>query len=156
MELLVLIPLFAFLAIYVAYKEWLNIAYKQWRKELELFNKRLAAYEQLKSAVAPVRVKGAVSETDTNCFARAMSDMQFLFDKDVETFVDGIYSALLKKHALDSLIEQAAVRKQSPADKALTEEAARKSQELSSQITNGIFKDMPKRMEKFMRPRPVL
>jgi hypothetical protein len=74
----------------------------------------------------------------------------------LETFVDGIYGALLKKHALDSLLERAAVLEQSPADKALTEEAVRKSQELSSQITNGIFRDMPKLMEKFMRPRPVL
>lgn len=65
-------------------------------------------------------------------------------------------TTLLKKHALDSLLEQAAVLEQSPADKALTEEAVRKSQELSSQITNGIFRDMPKLMEKFMRPRPVL
>jgi hypothetical protein len=155
MEFLVLIPTFAILVI-VAYKEWLNIAYRQWLKELDLFKRRLAAYEQLKIAVAPVRAKGAVSHSDTDRFARAMSDMQFLFDKDLEAFVGGIYGALLKKHVLDSLLEKAAAQELSPTDKALTEKALRKSQKLSGQITNGIYRDMPRRMEKFMHPRPLL
>jgi hypothetical protein len=33
-ELLVLIPTFALVVIYVGYKEWLNIAYRQWLAEL--------------------------------------------------------------------------------------------------------------------------
>ena len=148
MELLFLIPVFAFLLIYVAYREWLNVAYRQWLTELDLFEKRLAAYEELKGAVAPVRETSAVSATD--------ADRRFLFDKDLELFVGGIYGALLKKHALDALLEKAAARAQSPADKALTEKASRKSQELSSQITDGIYRDMPERMEKFMHPRPIL
>ena len=156
MELLFLIPVFAFLLIYVAYREWLNVAYRQWLTELDLFEKRLAAYEELKGAVAPVRETSAVSATDADRFARAMADMRFLFDKDLELFVGGIYGALLKKHALDALLEKAAARAQSPADKALTEKALRKSQELSSQITDGIYRDMPQRMEKFMHPRPIL
>jgi len=156
MELLILIPTFALVVIYVGYKEWLNIAYRQWLAELDLFKRRLAAYEKLKIAVAPLRARGAVSQIDTDRFARAMSEMRFLFDKDLESFVGGIYGALLKKHALDSLLEKAAAQQRSPADKALTEKALRKSQELSGQITNGIYRDMPKRMEKFMHPRPFL
>lgn len=93
---------------------------------------------------------------DTARFARAMSDMQFLFDQDLESFVGDIYGAMLKKHALDSLLAKAVAREPSPADRALTDQALRKSQELSSQITNGIYSDMPRRMEKFMHPRPVI
>jgi hypothetical protein len=72
--------------------------------QLDLFKRRHAAYEQLKIAVAPIRAKGAVSQIDTDRFARAMTDMRFLFDKDLESLAGGIYGALLKKHALDSLL----------------------------------------------------
>ncbi len=156
MEFLVLVLTIGLLFIYIAYKEWLNIAYKQWLTELDLFKRRLAAYEQLKIAVAPVRVSGAVSTIDTDRFAEAMSDLRFIFDKDLERFVSGIYVALLKKHALDALLEKAAGKEKAPTDKALTEKGLRKSRELFSQITDGIYRDMPERMEKFMRPRPLL
>ena len=156
MELLVLVPTVALLVIYIAYKEWLNIAYRQWLAELDLFKRRLAAYEQLKIAVAPLRASGAVSNIDTDRFAQAMSDMRFLFDKDLERFVSGIYDALLKKHALDVLLEKAAGKVKFPTDKALIEKALGKSRELFSQITDGIYRDMPERMEKFMRSRLVL
>jgi hypothetical protein len=156
MELLVLVPIFALLGIYIAYKEWLNVAHRQWLSELDLFKKRLAAYEQLKIAVAPLRASGAVSNIDTDHFAQAMSDMRFLFDKDLERFVSDIHDALLKKHALDTLLEKAVGKEKAPTDKILTEKALRKSRELFSQITNGIYIDMPERMEKFLRPRLVL
>jgi hypothetical protein len=156
MELLILILTVALLFVYVAFKDWMNVAYRQWLTELDLFKRRLAAYEQLKTAVAPVQARGAVTQIDTDLFARAMSDMRFLFDKELELFIGDIYGALLKKHALDSLLEKAVDKVQSPADKALTEKALRKSRELSGRITDGIYRDMPKRMERFMHPRPVL
>jgi hypothetical protein len=156
MELLILVPTIALLGIYIAYKEWLNIAYRQWLTELDLFKRRLAAYERLKIAVAPVNASGRVSNMDTDRFAQAISDMRFLFDKDVENFVSDIYDAMLKKHALDALLERVAGKEKALTDKALTAKALTKSVELCSQITNSIYRDMPERMEKFMRPRPVL
>lgn len=155
MELLLLIPVFGFLTIYVAYKEWLTVAHKQWLAEHDLFKRRLQAYDQLKLALAPVRAKGAVSENDADRFARAMAEMRFLFDRDLEAFVGALYGTLLKKHELDSLLALAAHRAHSPADKALTETAERKSRELLGRITDGIDRDMPTRMEKFMQPRSV-
>ena len=71
----------------------------------------MSAYEQLKSAVRRVGASGAVSDVDTDRFAQAMSDMRFLFDEDLERLVSGIYDALLKKHALDALLEKAAVER---------------------------------------------
>ena len=82
MELLVLVPIIGLLVVYIAYKEWLNIAYRQWQAELDLFKRRLAVYEQLKSAIGRVRAGDAVSQVDTDRFAKAMSDMRFLFDED--------------------------------------------------------------------------
>lgn len=156
MELVVLVPIIGLLALYIAYKEWLNIAYRQWSTELDLFKRRLAAYEQLKSAALSVRANGAVSNVDAERFAEARADIQFLFDKDLEGFVDGLYDALLKKRALDALIAKAAGMEKAPADNVLIEQALSKSRELSRQIADGVYRDMPKHMEKFMRPRPVL
>jgi hypothetical protein len=157
MELLILmVPTIAVFGVYIVFKEWLNTAYKQWQTELDLFERRLAAYERLKIAVAPVNASGRVSNIDTDRFAQAMSDMRFLFDKDLEKFVSDIHNAMLKKHALDALLEKAAGKEQALTDKALTDRALTKSVELCSHITNGIYGDMPERMEKFMRSRPVL
>jgi len=139
----------------VAFKEWLDVAHKQWLSELDLFKRRLAAYEQLKTAVEPLRARGAVSRNDADRFARAMADMRFLFDKDLELFVGGIYGVLLKKQELDALLAKAAACTSSPADKILTEMAQRKSGELASQIADGVYRDMPQRMEKFMHPRSL-
>ena len=155
MELLVLVPIIGLLVVYIAYKEWLNIAYRQWQAELDLFKRRLAVYEQLKSAIGRVRAGDAVSQVDTDRFAQAMSDMRFLFDEDLERFVSSIYDALLKKHALDTLLEKAAGRDDAATDQDLIETARGISRELASQITNGIYQDVPGHMEKFMRRQPV-
>ena len=155
MEFLLLVPVIGLVAIYVAYREWLNAAHKHWQAELDLFKKRLAAYEELKRAVAPLAAQGSVSQSDTERFARAMESMQFLFDKDVETFVSGLYSALVKKHTLDLLLEKTAGRVQTDEDKALTEFARRRSRELGRTVAEGVYQNMPKRMEKFMHPRPA-
>ena len=104
MELLILVPILGLLALYIAYKEWLNIAYRQWQAEMDLFKRRLAAYDELKSAVGGVSADPAAAPVDTERFAQAMSDMRFLFDEDVERFVGGLYEAALKKHALDALL----------------------------------------------------
>ena len=150
MELLVLFAIVGFLLIISA-----NSAYRLELSELDLFKRRLAAYEQLKSVVRCVGASGGVSDVDTDRFAQAMSDMRFLFDEDLERFVRGIYDALLKKHDLDALLEKAACQENAPADQALIDKALRMSRELTSQISNGIYRDMPERMEKFMRCRFV-
>lgn len=155
MEILLLIPVVAFAAIYAVYREWLNAAHRRWRDALDLYQKRLSAYEELKHAVAPLRAEGQISQSDADRFARAMSDMRFLFDKDFEAFVSDLYGAILKKHDLDELLEKAARYAQSPDDKALTEMAQRRSRTLASEITDGIDRGIPERMEKFMRPRPI-
>jgi hypothetical protein len=156
MEILLLIPVLAFAAIYAFYREWLNAAHRRWLGERDLYQKRLATYEELKRSVAPLRAKGSLSPRDTDRFRRAMSDMRFLFDKDFESFVSDLYSALVKKNDLDALLEKAARHAQSPDDKALTEMAQRRSRTLASEITDGIDRGVPERMEKFMRPRPAV
>jgi len=154
MEPLVLIPTILS-AIHIVFSHSTYIAYRQWLTERDLFKRRHAAYEQLKIAAASVSASGAVSNTDIDRFAQVMSDMRFLFDKDLERFVSGIYGALLRKHALDSLLEKAAGKVKAPSDIALTEKALMKSLELSGRIANGIYRDMPEHLEKFMQSRGI-
>jgi hypothetical protein len=156
MEILLLTPVLALAAIYAVYREWLNAAHKRWLGELDLYKKRLSAYEELKRAVAPLRAEGHISQSDADRFARTMSDMRFLFDRDLESFVDNLYGALVKKHDLDSLLEKAERYTQSPDDKALTEMARQRSRKLADEITDGVDRGIPERMAKFMRPRTVV
>jgi hypothetical protein len=155
MELLILVPIIGLVALYIAYKEWLDVAHRQWQAELDLFKRRLAAYDELKSAVGGADDGGQVLHVDTDRFAQAMSDMRFLFDENVERFVGALYDAVLKKHALDALLEKAAARDKAPADQALIEQALSKSRELASQISHGIHRELPEQMETFMRRRPL-
>jgi hypothetical protein len=150
MELIVIVLSLGFLFVISA-----NIAYRLELRELDLFTRRLAAYEQLKSVVRCLGAQGTVSNVDTDRFAQAMSDMRFLFDEDLEQFVGGIYRALQKKHELDALLEKAACHEKAPADQALIDRARMKSRELANQIYKGICSDMPEQMERFMRCRFV-
>lgn len=156
MEILFLISVLVFVAMYAAYREWLNAAHRRWLGELDLYKKRLSAYEELKRAVGPLRAAGQVSQDDADRFARTMSDMRFLFDKEFDSFVGALHGALVRKHALDALLEKAANYAHSPEDQALTEMAKRRSRELASQITEAIDREMPERMERFLQPRPIV
>lgn len=72
MEILLLIPVLAFAAIYAVYREWLNATHRRWLAELDLYKKRLATYEELKRSVAPLRAEGSVSQHHADRFRRAM------------------------------------------------------------------------------------
>jgi ABC-type nickel/cobalt efflux system permease component RcnA len=124
------------------------IAWRQWRTahdrlKLDLFDRRLAAHQRLKDAVAPIAASGKVTLGDTDRFARAMSDMRFLFDKETEACVDQIYRAMLDKLTIDTQLERTRARNK--------EKALLKSSELFKRITDGVFTEVPERMEKFMR-----
>jgi len=153
MEPLALMTTIILSIIHVVFSHSMYIAYRRWLTEQDLLNRCHAACEQLKIAGASVRDSGAVSYTDIDRFAQAMSDIRFLFDKDLERLAGGIYDALLKKHALDSLVDKVAGRVKSATDVALIEKAQKKSQELSGQITNGIYKEMPEHVGNLTRLR---
>jgi hypothetical protein len=122
------------------------IAWRQWRTahdklKPELFDRRLAAYRQLNDAIAPIVRTGKATSDDAMRFQRAMYDMRYLFDKWTEDRVRDVYLAMTAKAALDAQLEKADDR----------EKAVQKSGELFQSIIDGITKDVPERMEKFMR-----
>ncbi len=135
------LPGIALLAAYIAYRQWRTA---QERVKLDLFDRRMTAYQWLRQAVAPINASAKVKNEDSDNFVTAKRDMRFLFDKEMEDFVDGIYQAVLDKNALDEEMKDTGTRKQ----------AIKKSSQLFTKITNGIYTEMPNRMEKFMRFRP--
>lgn len=132
------VPIIAVLSFYIAYRHWRTDHEKV---KLERFDRRLAAYQRLKDAVEPIAASGKVRNEDADRFKQAMYDMRFLFDEEMERYVGQIYRAMLDKHTLDNHLEGAS-------DK---EKALLKSSDLFTLITNGIYKEVPDRMEKFMR-----
>ena len=72
-----------------------------------------------------------------------MYDMRFLFDKETEACVDQIYRAMLDKLTIDTQLERTRACNK--------EKALLKSSELFKRITDGVFAEVPERMEKFMR-----
>jgi hypothetical protein len=70
-----------------------------------------------------------------------MHDMRYRFDKETEDRVRDAYKAMTEKAALDAQLEKAEDIKK----------AVQKSGELFQRIIDGICKDVPERMEKFMR-----
>lgn len=155
MELLLLVPVLAFVAIYAVFREWLNAAHRRWQGALELYQRRLSAYEELRRAVGSLRDSGQITQDDADRFAQTMSDMRFLFDKEFDAFVGALHATLMKKHTLDGLLEKVATYAHSPEDRALTDMAKRRSRELARQITEAIDREMPKRLEKFLDPTPL-
>ena len=126
------------LGVYIAWRQWRTAHDKL---KLELFDRRLAAYQRLNDAVAPIVRTGKVTVEDARRFAQAMYDMRYLFDKETEDRVRDVYLAMTAKAAVDAQLEKAD-------DK---EKAVQKSYELFQSIVDGITKDVPQRMEKFMR-----
>ena len=141
MEPLILVPILGLLALYIAYKELLNIAYRQWQAEMDLFKRRLAVYDQLKSAVGRVSAGGAVSPVDTERFAQAMSDMRFLFDEDLERFVGRLYDARLRSTPWTRCWRRPTVREGACRPRADRASPRRIEPELASQISNGIYRE---------------
>ena len=122
------------------------IAWRQWRTandklKLELFDRRLAAYRRLNDAIAPIVRSAKVTPEDATQFQRAMYDMRYLFDKETEDRVRDVYIMMTHKAALDAQLETAD-------DKG---KAVQQSHQLFQGIIDGITKDVPERMEKFMR-----
>jgi hypothetical protein len=65
-----LAPAIALLAAVIAWAQWRTA---RDRVKLDLFDRRMAAYERLRGAVVPINASGRVKNADTDSFARAIT-----------------------------------------------------------------------------------
>jgi hypothetical protein len=79
-----LVPAIAAFAALIAYLQWVTAHQKI---VLELFDKRLAAFQQIQAALVPIMRNGAATQEDFFAFARAVERCRFLFGDDVHEYL---------------------------------------------------------------------
>lgn len=86
------------------------IAYFQWRTAhqrvvLDLFDRRLEVYNQLRSAVASIVTSGKVSPEVEQGIGRAIESARFYFGDEVVTYLDALYKSVVDVGCYSSEIE---------------------------------------------------
>jgi hypothetical protein len=79
-----LVPIIAVFAALIAYLQWVTAHQKI---VLELFDKRLGAFQEIQAALIPVMRNRAVTQEDFFTFAQAVERCRFLFGDDVHQYV---------------------------------------------------------------------
>jgi hypothetical protein len=79
-----LVPAIGAFAALIAYLQWVTAHQKI---VLELFDKRLAAFQEIQAALLPIMRNGAATQEDFFAFARAVERCRFLFGDDVHEYL---------------------------------------------------------------------
>ena len=96
---------------YFAFRQWQTA---QEKLRLDLFDKRFALYEELRAAV----VRRGIDQNSVLDFKRATSRAQFLFGREVQTFLDEIAKDLSHVMVLQNRQPSAVAEDQSEVSKA--------------------------------------
>ena len=92
-------PAIGLLALVIAWGQW-RVAKN--RMVLDLFDKRMTAYDELRDILGHVVAAGKATADDTYNFGRAKQRAKFLFDKEVITYLDGLHEHLIELEILES------------------------------------------------------
>ena len=89
------------------------IAFLQWqtnknRLKVELFDRRYQIYRAVKDLIDSIMVEGGVkiSEKEANRFVLAVSESQFLFDKELATYIKSISKKAVKMAVLERHLKE--------------------------------------------------
>jgi hypothetical protein len=97
-------PLIAIVALivtaYFAWRQW-QTAHEQWkiaqqRVVLDLFERRMGIYEDLRTAIAKVNASGNTTEDVVFEFLKAKERVRFLFGKEIQDYVENLYKSLVR------------------------------------------------------------
>ncbi len=83
-----LTPLIAILAVFIALQQWRT---NHLRLKLELYDRRLAVYEEVKKILGIIIREADVSFEDLLKFRSSVTQADFLFGKEVSIYLDEIY-----------------------------------------------------------------
>lgn len=98
-------PAIAFLVAVIGILQW-RTAHQ--RAVLDLFDRRMNAYEGIRKALLSTLTSGQTDAATVNEFSRAISRVPFMFGDDVVRYLDDLKKALSIHHTLsDQLIENA-------------------------------------------------
>jgi hypothetical protein len=90
----------AFFGTLIAYLQW---QINQKRLKNELFNRRIELFDRISHYIADILCHGNVGQGEEAKFLRNTRNAFFIFDKDIEEYVDKIYSKSIKLQAFGNL-----------------------------------------------------
>jgi hypothetical protein len=124
------------------------IAYRQWatardRVKLDLFDRRYAVYQELRTLLATALQDGTINYEAVRMFARTTRGLEFLFGGEVEDYLEGLMKTL------NSWAYHAGQVRQRP-EVANYEMHVDKSFELASSVTDELTKNARPIFEKYL------
>jgi len=105
----VLTPIIAILAAWIAFQQHKTNRYKL---RLDLYDKRFNVFHKLISFVSSAVQQGNVTDEQLNEFLRSTAYANFLFDKDIETYIDEMYHKGVDLHYMEKSIKELSGNKQ--------------------------------------------
>ena len=100
------VPAIAALGLLIAVLQWVTAHQKV---VLDLFERRMTIFEELRKALAPVVTHGKVTDDDAANFWRARDRARFLFGPEVTNYLDQLDAALRKHFVAQGIIENDAI-----------------------------------------------
>lgn len=102
-----LTPLVALLGIVIAFRQWRTA---QQKLKLDLFNRRFVVYDATMLAMSTVARRGSIRPDEVEQFAAGTRGAKFLFNEEVEAYLERLYAHLdqvarLTVH-IDKVIDQ--------------------------------------------------
>lgn len=129
------------------------IAYRQWRTavtklNLDLFDKRYAIYQKVRSAVGVVSTTARVSREAEQNLLEAINESEFLFDDTVRLYLNGLWKLFSRLSAAEHQMKSD--------DEDIRKKAVKESNELFSEITQ-FYYEGPDVFAHFMRmDQPIM
>jgi len=97
-----LVPCIAFIALYIAYQQYLT---NKLKLRLDLYEKRFKIFECLMKLLANIFQNANVSNENLNKFYANTNESEFIFDQDISKYIDEIRNKALRLQFLHKRIE---------------------------------------------------
>ena len=90
-----LTPVIAIVTVYIAWQQWQTNKKKLF---LDLYDRRLKIYEEVRQILSIILRDGNASYDDLMKFRRAVSEADFLYGAEITTYIDEIYQRGIQLH----------------------------------------------------------
>ena len=97
-------PLTAIIVTYIAVQQY---KLKKFEVRKELYDRRVNVFRTLKAYLAKIKENGGCEHSDTLKLPRETAEAQFLFDRDVTSFIEQVYEKSLEDLKLARKFERA-------------------------------------------------
>jgi hypothetical protein len=97
-----LTPLVAIVTTYIAVQQW-RLARRRWR--LDLYDKRFETYQAVMTFIGNMCLYGTCTDEERLTFYRRAARNRFLFDPDIQKYIDELNTKALEKAHLEQSIQ---------------------------------------------------